>query len=55
MEDAIDYKALLRKYMRHVLDTEGVTFVDYLDIDDSDFTPVEVAALQNMDEEIDDE
>ncbi len=26
----MDYQKLLKKYMRHVLDCEGVTFVDYI-------------------------
>lgn len=53
-DEAIDYKSLLHKYMRHVLDDAGLTFCDRLNDDhlDVEFTPLEKAALENMAEEI---
>lgn len=60
-EKALDYKALLKKYMRHVNNCEGVTFVEYINTDDSatesdvQFDPLEVVALRNMHDEVTDE
>ena len=54
-DDVIDYKALLRKYMQHILDMEGITFVTYAPEGDVTFTALEMAALQNMHDEVCDE
>jgi hypothetical protein len=45
----MDYEALLRKYMEHVLGCEGTTFVSHLY--QTDFSPEEIARLQKMDQE----
>jgi hypothetical protein len=42
----IDYKDLLRKYMQHILDIEGITFLRFTD--DSNLTEAELAALQSI-------
>jgi hypothetical protein len=48
----INYEALLRKYMAHVLDVEGATFVDTSRCSDIVFTPDELAILEAIDAEI---
>lgn len=53
MEEAIDYKALLKKYMSLVIDSEGC---DYLfRAREPDFTALELVVLQNMSDELSDE
>lgn len=54
MTDAIDYKALLKKYMQLVLEEEGITFVREVGgwSNDVQFTALEEAALKNMDDEV---
>lgn len=47
---AVDYQALLQKYMQHVSDCEGTTFVRTARHSDVVFTPAEEQALLDMDE-----
>lgn len=59
-DDAIDYKALLKKYMQHVMDSGCSTYVCYILSDGQTdqgypFTPIEVAALRKMNDEVRDE
>ena len=49
-ESAIDYRALLLRYMRHVGNEEGWTFIPLLNIDG--FTPREIEELNAVDDEI---
>ena len=49
-ELAIDYRALLLRYMRHVGNEEGWTFIPLPDIDG--FTPREIEELNAIDDEI---
>lgn len=51
MSQPLDYKELLKKYMRHVRDCEGVDFTYGLDEEDG-FTPEDIYLLQDMSEEI---
>lgn len=46
----MDYKELLAKYMAHVVDCEGVTFVDHIHqySDGAKFTAEEIAALERI-------
>jgi hypothetical protein len=46
----MNWEILLIKYMRHVLDEEGVTFVEYLSsaISEVVFTPEEQAELRKI-------
>lgn len=50
----MDYEELLKKYMRHVQDCEGITFVqqigDYMS--EQEFTEQEKAVLEKLDDEI---
>lgn len=50
----MDFEALLKKYMSHVLQEEGVTFVEHLGNDpwprsDVVFSVEEIAALKTID------
>jgi hypothetical protein len=50
----MDYRELLKKYMEHVGDCEGTTFVDWLNEhsrSDVEFTGEEVAELESIREE----
>lgn len=47
----IDYKVLLKKYMRHVGEEEGSSFVGLIEFSDN-FTPEERAELEAVDAEI---
>lgn len=57
MDDAIDYKALLKKYMQMILEENGVTFVQSVGFwaTKTKFSPLEEAALDNMHDEVCDE
>lgn len=44
----IDYKALLAKYIRHVRDVEGVTFIDHGSYDTEDLTNEERRILHEL-------
>jgi hypothetical protein len=47
MEDTIDYKQLLRKYIEHVGQTEGTTFISKVNwCSDITFNDEEVAELE---------
>lgn len=48
----MDYKELLAKYMKHVADYEGTTFVNVLNSPhcDVEFTDEEVEALEEIQE-----
>lgn len=51
----MDYKELLKKYMAHVVDCEGTTFVNRLNSGcgaDVDFTEEEVLELERIEHEI---
>lgn len=51
----MNYEALLMKYMQHVCDCEGTTFVHLLNSGagrDVDFTDEEVEALEKIHEEL---
>ena len=50
----MDYKKLLKKYMRFVLEFEGSTFVSntYSPMSDVEFTEEELAILEDFDENI---
>ncbi len=57
----IDYRELLKKYMRHIKEEEGITFLNSLNTgpnnswsDDVLFTPQEVEELRKVEKEIDD-
>ena len=54
-EGEIDFEDLLRRYMRHVLLSEGCNFVDWMSEKSSysgiSFTPEEVAAAERLDRE----
>lgn len=59
VSDAIDYRALLKKYMDHVGNEEGVRYVSLchteLPLDDRQvtiFTPEEIAELEAIEDEI---
>jgi hypothetical protein len=53
---SIDYKALLEKYMRHVVDVEGVDYVDCVNErwsgSDVKFSDEEAAELQRLSDSI---
>lgn len=57
----IDYRTLLKRYMRHVLDTEGVTFVDQVHgngvsmAGDVEFTEKEMRCLRDIQDEVEKE
>lgn len=51
MNDEIDYRVLLKKYMKLVGHEEGVTFVNHAY--EPDFDRVEIAVLENIETEID--
>jgi len=51
----MDYEALLKKYMQHVGDCEGITFVHLLNSGagrDVEFSEEEVEALEKIHEEL---
>lgn len=50
----MDYEELLKKYMRHIHDCEGSTFVQQIGdyISEQEFTDEEKAALEKLDDEI---
>lgn len=50
----MDYEALLRKYVQHVGEYEGCTFIHFLNspICDVEFTEEERAVLERMSEEL---
>lgn len=50
----MDHRELLKKYMRHVIDTEGVAFVDDIHrySDGVNFSDEEVAELQKVKDEV---
>ncbi len=50
MSEEIDYKKLLEKYMNHVLNEEGATYVDYkyTYLIDSGFTEKEIEELRKI-------
>ena len=51
--DVIDYKALLKKYMQFMLlQGHGETLVEHAREGDQGLTALEIAALQNMDDEV---
>lgn len=50
-EMTVDYKILLKKYMRHVCDEEGSSFVGLVEYSDQ-FTAEERVELETMDAEI---
>lgn len=47
-ESNLYYEELLKKYMRHVVELEGLTFLREVERQDAIFTPEEWAALQAM-------
>jgi hypothetical protein len=48
----MDYRALLVKYMEHVRECEGISFVGRLDSDVT-FTPEEIEELESIEQGID--
>ena len=50
----MDYKALLKKYIRHVFDHEGVTFIYSANMP-SEFTPAEQAELEALEAAVEEE
>lgn len=48
------YEELLKKYMRHVMDCEGISFVDHIGSHYSDvqFTDEEKVALERAEDEV---
>lgn len=46
----MDYKELLKKYMKHVVDEEGVTFVEWCF--EPDFTLEEIKQLEAIENEL---
>lgn len=54
MDNDIDYKALLKNYIRHVVACEGVSFIDNSggDYDENLFTKSEWEELQKLDKSL---
>lgn len=50
---AFDYRRLLAKYMNHVGECEGITFVGRISANDPQFTSAELAELQAIEIETD--
>jgi hypothetical protein len=50
----MDYKALLKKYIRHVFDHEGVTFISSGTMP-TEFTDAERTELEALEAEVEDE
>jgi hypothetical protein len=53
----IDYRALLKRYMRHIIDCESVAFLDYpsADYDGPEITPDQLATLRTIEQEVHDD
>ena len=47
----MDYKKLLRKYIKHVEDHEGSTFISEEQLDSDDFTEKEINELIALNDE----
>jgi hypothetical protein len=48
----VDYRVLLKKYMSHVWDQEGITFVDMVDMPNGGISPEEFLELKKIEDEI---
>lgn len=48
----MNFEELLKKYMAHVLEYEGITYVNSASINEKRFTPEERAYLLKLDKEV---